>query len=86
MVRMFSGSDDYEEHRDNRLIDHLQNELRYANSLTNDCWVVQKVSDRSVIAVFDWRIRLDEIVKKFPCGEFMHTHRTVQRSVENEQS
>ena len=81
MVRMFSGSNDYEEHRDNRLIQHLQNELQYANSLTQDCWVVQKVSDRSVIAVFDYRVRLDEIVKKFPCGEFMHTHRAIQRSV-----
>ncbi len=81
MVRMFSGSSDYEEHRDNRLIQHLQNELQYANSLTQDCWVIQKVSDRSVIAVFDYRVRLDEIVKKFPCGEFMHTHRAIQRSV-----
>lgn len=81
MVRMFSGSNDYEEHRDNRLIQHLQNELQYANSLTQDCWVVQKVPDRSVIAVFDYRVRLDEIVKKFPCGEFMHTHRAIQRSV-----
>ena len=81
MVRMFSGSNDYEEHRDNRLIQHLQNELQYANSLTQDCWVVQKVSDRSVIAMFDYRVRLDEIVKKFPCGEFMHTHRAIQRSV-----
>lgn len=81
MVRMFSGSSDYEEHRDNRLIQHLQNELIYANSLTQDCWVIQKVSDRSVIAVFDYRVRLDEIVKKFPCGEFMHTHRAIQRSV-----
>ena len=81
MVRMFSGSSDYEEHRDNRLIQHLQNELYYANSLTQDCWVVQKVSDRSVIAMFDYRVRLDEIVKKFPCGEFMHTHRAIQRSV-----
>lgn len=81
MVRMFSGSNDYEEHRDNRLIQHLQNELQYANSLTQDCWIVQKVSDRSVIAVFDYRVRLDEIVKKFPCGEFMHTHRAIQRSV-----
>lgn len=81
MVRMFSGSNDYEEHRDNRLIQHLQNELQYANSLTQDCWIVQKVSDRSVIAVFDFRVRLDEIIKKFPCGEFMHTHRAIQRSV-----
>ena len=81
MVRMFSGSNDYEEHRHNRLVQHLQNELRYANSLTQDCWIVQKVSDRSVIAVFDYRVRLDEIVKKFPCGEFMHTHRAIQRSV-----
>ena len=81
MVRMFSGSSDYEEHRDNRLIQHLQNELQYANSLTQDCWVIQKVSDRSVIAMFDYRVRLDEIVKKFPCGEFMHTHRAIQRSV-----
>ena len=81
MVRMFSGSIDYEEHIDNRLIQGLQNELQYANSLTQDCWVVQKVSDRSVIAVFDYRVRLDEIVKKFPCGEFMHTHRAIQRSV-----
>ncbi len=81
MVRMFSGSNDYEEHRDNRLIQGLQNELQYANSLTQDCWVVQKVPDRSVIAVFDYRVRLDEIVKKFPCGEFMHTHRAIQRSV-----
>lgn len=81
MVRMFSGSNDYEEHRDNRLIQHLQNELQYANSLTQDCWVIQKVPDRSVIAVFDYRVRLDEIVKKFPCGEFMHTHRAIQRSV-----
>ena len=81
MVRMFSGSNDYEEHRDNRLVQHLQNEVRYANSLTQDCWIVQKVSDRSVIAVFDYRVRLDEIVKKFPCGEFMHTHRAIQRSV-----
>lgn len=81
MVRMFSGSSDYEEHRDNRLIQHLQNELQYANSLTQDCWVIQKVSDRSVIAVFDFRVRLDEIIKKFPCGEFMHTHRAIQRSV-----
>ena len=81
MVRMFSGSSDYEEHRDNRLIQHLQNELQYANSLTQDCWVIQKVSDRSVIAMFDYRVRLDEIIKKFPCGEFMHTHRAIQRSV-----
>ena len=80
-MRMFSGSSDYEEHRDNRLIQHLQNELIYANSLTQDCWVIQKVSDRSVIALFDYRVRLDEIVKKFPCGEFMHTHRAIQRSV-----
>ena len=84
MVRMFSGSNDYEEHRDNRLIQHLQNELQYANSLTQDCWVIQKVSDRSVIAVFDFRVRLDEIIKKFPCGEFMHTHRAIKRSVEYE--
>ena len=80
-MRMFSGSSDYEEHRDNRLIQHLQNELIYANSLTQDCWVIQKVSDRSVIALFDYRVRLYEIVKKFPCGEFMHTHRAIQRSV-----
>lgn len=80
-MRMFSGSDDWVERKDSETIRILQSELRYANSLTQNTWIVQKVSDRSVIAVFDYRVRLDEIVKKFPCGEFMHTHRAIQRSV-----
>ena len=83
-MRMFSGSDDWVERKDSETIRILQSELHYANSLTQDTWVVQKVSDRSVIAIFDYRIRLDEIVKKFPCGEFMHTHRTIQRIIGNE--
>lgn len=81
MVRMFSGSEDYVETKDGELIRQLQSELRYANSVSEDVRIVQKVSDKTVIAVYDWRVRLDDIVKKFPCGEFMHTHRSIQRGI-----
>jgi len=82
-MRMFSGSEDYMDQNPCpkfALIKSLESQITRLQDTPKGVWVIQNIGTGRVVEVFRYSVPLTEIVKIYPCVEFMHTYREVKEN------